>query len=266
MRNTPPDTSYTTTRPEQSPQQLPPTSVPKLWNWSDFILITLIVIITFVFGYAIASSFLLGQNQGNANTMINTLAFENLLLAIEVFALIGCVYFLGLKRKKISLETFGLRNPSRNWIFIALGIGVIAALLELLISIYGPALLNDTAAAQNDLIGTVDVTWSGIIVMGVVTILGLPLAEEMYFRGFLYTFLRERLGIWTAATISILIYAIIGGDIVSILANAVLGITTTLVYERSKSLWAAILVHVIINIMFFIAYLVTTPLAKIPFI
>ena len=265
MRNTSPD-PYTATRPDQSPPRIPLVKAPKMWKWGDLILITLVSIITFFFGYSIATGILLPQNQGNANTMLDTLTFVNISLIIEVFVLIGCVYLLGIKRKQITLETFGLRTPNKNWILISLGIGIITAILEILINIFGPSLLHDTVATQNNLIGTTGVTWSGIITVGVLTILGLPLAEEMYFRGVLYTFFRERLGIWAAAIINIFIYTIIGGvDIVSILTSVVLGIATTFIYERSKSLWAAILINAIVNILFFVTYLVTTPLAKVPF-
>jgi membrane protease YdiL (CAAX protease family) len=75
-----------------------------------------------------------------------------------------------------------------------------------------------------------------------------PVAEELFFRGFLYTALRQRLGIGAAATISALVFAIGHIDALGVVAASfVMGVAIALVYEYTRSLWVAIAIHVFNN-------------------
>jgi membrane protease YdiL (CAAX protease family) len=85
-----------------------------------------------------------------------------------------------------------------------------------------------------------------------VTLLGAgllaPVAEELFFRGFLYTALRQRLGIAAAATISSLVFAVGHIDALGVVAASfIMGIALALVYEYTRSLWVAIAIHAFNN-------------------
>ena len=74
-----------------------------------------------------------------------------------------------------------------------------------------------------------------------------PFAEELLFRGVIYTFLRERWGIWLGVLVSSLIFGLMHGNLAVGVTGFLLGIVAALVFEYSKSLWPAVIVHVINN-------------------
>jgi membrane protease YdiL (CAAX protease family) len=69
----------------------------------------------------------------------------------------------------------------------------------------------------------------------------------LVFRGVLYPLLRNRWGLWPGVLASSLIFAVIHGDIAVGVTAFVLGIILALVFEYSRSLWSAVLVHVLNN-------------------
>ena len=74
-----------------------------------------------------------------------------------------------------------------------------------------------------------------------------PFAEELFFRGVLYGWLRRRYTFWIAAAVSALVFAIAHADIAIGLSNLILGLVLAWVYERSQSLWVPVAVHAVNN-------------------
>ena len=74
-----------------------------------------------------------------------------------------------------------------------------------------------------------------------------PFAEELFFRGFVYGWLRQRMSIWPAALVSGLGFAVLHGVWWLIPALLLLGVILALVYERSGSIWAAVITHGLFN-------------------
>ena len=74
-----------------------------------------------------------------------------------------------------------------------------------------------------------------------------PVAEELFFRGFLYGWLRQRLGVARGLLLSAFLFAILHMDPVAFLPILGLGLLFGWVYERTGSLAAPIAVHVFHN-------------------
>lgn len=74
-----------------------------------------------------------------------------------------------------------------------------------------------------------------------------PLAEEFIFRGYIFGVARQYIGRWPAILLNSLVFAFIHGHIPAFLGLCVLAIFLTLVYERTGSLWAPILLHAFFN-------------------
>jgi membrane protease YdiL (CAAX protease family) len=83
-----------------------------------------------------------------------------------------------------------------------------------------------------------------------------PVAEEVFFRGFLYKGLRHRWGVGWALVLSGLVFAlvhIVPGVLPPIF---VMGVVFAYVFERSGSIWPCIILHGAINSLAFgLAYL-----------
>ena len=86
----------------------------------------------------------------------------------------------------------------------------------------------------------------------VVIVVG-PVAEETFFRGFVFQGLRGRLGIVGAAVLSSALFAVVHGDL-GILAPAFMsGLILTWVFVKTRCLGPAILAHSLQNFIAFIA-------------
>ncbi len=74
-----------------------------------------------------------------------------------------------------------------------------------------------------------------------------PVAEELYFRGVLYTSLKAKLGVWGGAVLSAVVFAAIHGMPAAFITLLVIGIMLAYVFEKYKSLTPAIVAHLINN-------------------
>ena len=89
-----------------------------------------------------------------------------------------------------------------------------------------------------------------IAVLAVVMIVGLaPIAEELFFRGFVFAGLRTRWSLWPAAITSGLIFGLVHAPtgITTVVPLATLGIALCWLYNRTGSLWPCVIAHMINN-------------------
>lgn len=75
-----------------------------------------------------------------------------------------------------------------------------------------------------------------------------PVAEELFFRGLLYGWLRSRLTVLPATVIAALLFAGAHGQVSLLLPLALLGAGLCLLYERWRSLWVSAAAHAAINL------------------
>ena len=85
------------------------------------------------------------------------------------------------------------------------------------------------------------------ILMGVVACIGAPLAEEVVFRGYIYTMVKKMAGLPLAVILSGLLFGAVHMNLVALLPLTVLGILLALSYEYTGSLWAPIAIHFCFN-------------------
>lgn len=74
-----------------------------------------------------------------------------------------------------------------------------------------------------------------------------PFVEEIFFRGFLFQGLRQRMGWLNAALLSSLVFSLSHRDPVSLLPTLVLGFIFSYVFQRSNSLWPGMILHFTVN-------------------
>ena len=89
-----------------------------------------------------------------------------------------------------------------------------------------------------------------VAVTAVVLIAGLaPIAEELFFRGFVFSGLRSRMSVWPAAVISGLVFGLVHAPtgITTVVPLAVLGAVLAWLYDRTGSLWPPVIAHVLNN-------------------
>jgi membrane protease YdiL (CAAX protease family) len=198
----------------------------------------------------------------------DSLAFALLAYAANFTLFAGGVYLLVLRPRKLTWAELGISPPRWRWLWLLLAVGVALVLLPLrgliglLVQEWFGGGLEGMQSRLDLLLGT-EMSWPRFLV----TLLGAgflaPVAEELFFRGFLYTALRQRLGIAAAATISSLIFAVAHVDALGVVAASfVIGVALALAYEYTRSLWVAIAIHAFNNsVATILAYLLMLALA-----
>jgi membrane protease YdiL (CAAX protease family) len=74
-----------------------------------------------------------------------------------------------------------------------------------------------------------------------------PTIEETFFRGIIYPYLKQRIGLWYAVSITSILFAAIHFNVVIFIPLVFLGFVLTWLYERTDSLLTPILTHAVFN-------------------
>jgi membrane protease YdiL (CAAX protease family) len=98
-------------------------------------------------------------------------------------------------------------------------------------------------------------------VLGIAIVLGAPLAEEIFFRGFLYGGTRSIAGVLPAALITGFIFSLAHYNQGLVIPFTVIGALLALSYQRSGTLWVPIGAHFLFNLASF-SILVLVPEAR----
>ena len=75
-----------------------------------------------------------------------------------------------------------------------------------------------------------------------------PIAEEIFFRGFMYSAIKKTLGIFWAMLITSAIFSLLHAHLVGFLPIMALGLLLAYLYERTGSLVSSMTVHIIHNV------------------
>lgn len=76
-----------------------------------------------------------------------------------------------------------------------------------------------------------------------------PLAEEVFFRGFIQEIFRERLGPWRSVVVAALLFAVIHRYAIQFLPVLLVGLSLSALYEWRRSLTAGITAHAVLNLL-----------------
>lgn len=170
--------------------------------------------------------------------------------------LLVVVWRLSIKKFGLPLSALGFRSlgSDRLWIPLAVGLSawVTALVFTALVGLAG-------ANAEQDLEDLFD-TRALLPLTGVVTVLAAPLAEETFFRGFVFRGLLGRLGMWRAATASGVLFGVLHitglASLPLVVPFSLIGILFAWVYYRTGSLWSTIGAHFLFNLISFIGLVI----------
>ncbi len=178
-----------------------------------------------------------------------SLLTSQLLYAVNVVALAGSVYALGVLRRKVTWAELGVRPAPRLWLLAAVVIALFFIPVRLVIGLGVQQLLRlpmDNLEARADILAS-DRSWVGFISTLLMAGAVIPFAEELFFRGMLYGWLRGRYGMWIGIAVSAFVFAIAHADIAIGVSNLILGLVLAWVYEHSQSLWVPVALHAVNN-------------------
>lgn len=203
-------------------------------TWPDLLLAAGIAIALYVIGI------LLYLQMPDDDTVAKGLT----LFAISGLAPLGGVLLMvAFRRRDVAL--FGITRVSPKWLGIALlvGIGVVALNLGVTSVV---SLTTDAADVQG---GYQSAATSGILGFVGAILLGAvltPIGEEMLFRGVLFTLL-SRYGVWLAAILSSIVFALSHGLNLSTPVAILVGLAAAWLMHKTKSIWPGVVVHAVNN-------------------
>lgn len=205
-----------------------------VWNiWQVILLMALASFIELLFGWL--------ETPKDLNTVHGILNFVGVGLgdALVYFCLIGL--FLRLIRQPFS--TLGFVRPRKQYVVLGCIVGVI---LFVGIGLLGTVLtqLLGTPAPQSFTLAVkgVNYPWE----FALLTVLGgvvAPIKEEMLFRGLIYPPFRRALGKGKGMLLTGLLFATFHFDVIRFLPLFIGGVVLAWLYERSSSIWPAIVAH-----------------------
>jgi len=224
------------------------------WTWKDILWMALFAIGSLIIG-VLALLILRAPDLDLASIgldwtpdLLDSLA----LISIQVLALIGSVYFLGLRRRGLGWDAVGLRHTAWYWLLAAAAVSLFFLPIRGLIGLLVQSAMNIPAESMDDvltLLAPADRTWWGTLAMIFLVGLAVPFAEEVFFRGVIYRWLRDRWGLWAGVIISSMVFGLVHGNVAMAASNFILGIILALMYEYSGSLWPAVAVHSVNNLV-----------------
>ena len=168
-------------------------------------------------------------------------------------AMIGAVSVFGLAKYGLSWDAVGWRPPAdaRHWLLVpaALGASVSFAAVYALVA---RALGADFLVPREPPAGLFGAGWMSLAPAFAVVV-WTPLAEETFFRGFLFAGLAAKLGLWGGIAAGSAIFALSHATIGSFVPIMVAGALFAWIYHKSGSLWLPTLAHASQNLLAFLA-------------
>ena len=157
------------------------------------------------------------------------------------------IFFIVAKiRKKKFTESASLRKfkPATVAPIVLGGIAFNFAISYLMNLIPFPQTWIDSyEASSNELLGNVSIAlWISVVIMA-------PLVEELTFRGFMYTRLKQGMPKWIAVILTSLVFGIVHGTLIWAIYTFVFSLALIYIFERTKSIWACILFHMSFNLV-----------------
>ncbi len=189
-------------------------------------------------------------------------------LLFQTAVILAMLRAMVIRKYGLTWADLGLRPAERHWYRRAVVIAVLV--LPTLVWLVNVALIPQVTEEpfrnpQLYAIASAGFSWSAMLTMLVMAGVVAPFAEELVFRGLLFPWLRARLGVPAAVLLSALCFAALHGAAILIPALTVVGVAFAVIYQRSGSLWPAIVAHGVFNgIMIVLLYAALAAGVKLP--
>lgn len=172
---------------------------------------------------------------------------------VNVLILSAALVGLGIFRQRVSWAMLGLAPPRwKPWyFFMAAGLAVAIIPIRGLIGLGVELALHGDLDALNSrqaLFGSVGLTWPDFLLTLLLVGILAPLSEELYFRGLLFPWFRQRWGLWPSALVTGLLFGLAHFDSLGVAASAMLmGVVMAWALDRTGSLYVTVIMHAVTN-------------------
>jgi len=181
-------------------------------------------------------------------TLLGTSAAITMLAEL---ALLVPVWWFGLRKYHLTWDSVGLRGFSLGQ---GLGLGCLFLLFAFSFNMaWGLLLYFLDLRTQPDVLQLFGGGIQGLLMALVTGGIIVPIAEEIFFRGFVFAGLHQHLGLRRALLLNGILFALVHILPTSWPPIFVLGVLFALLYEQTGSIWPAVIAHGAINSFSFLA-------------
>lgn len=189
-----------------------------------------------------------GISSLNIATPVYTVLGANLLLQV------GAIY-LALKLVGFSFFNFSLDKSELEFSLYIYTLILPLLIAAFLVTIFLFNLFNLEIIPQIEKIIPFAGKPISLFVLGIQIILLAPLAEELIFRGIFYSLLRKKYSFLLSASLISLFFSLVHRTLTGALALFVISFAICYIYEKTKKISAAILIHSFHNLLSFLIFL-----------
>ncbi|MDX1711577.1 MAG: CPBP family intramembrane glutamic endopeptidase [Rhodovibrionaceae bacterium] len=180
------------------------------------------------------------------------------ILALQAAGLLAIVLAIAKWWRGITWRELGFRRADSRWYVRACVVVVAGIALSGINTLVIEAVLGEVPQnPQLQVIAPDGFSWLGLIGMTLVAGCLVPIVEEITFRAVLYRWLRERIGFWPGLVLSSVLFGMLHGVLFLAPVLSILGALFAWLYERSGSLWPAIVAHGLFNTVMVVGVYVT---------
>lgn len=240
---------------------LPPPAPPQAIRGRDVFLTIGFAILLFFAGSVVASAFVRTDALFGAHRQFVVL----LQLALMAFALLGSVYLVAIRRGGLQWRDLGYVACDPLWIKRALLLAFVLVPALMAFGYFLRQVMPKTGSP--DVIAMIAPSgFSWVVAMAIILYAGFltPIAEELFFRGLIYGWLRRHLGVTAAAVVAAAAFALLHQRLDAVIAAFFTGLVLTWLYEKSGSLLPSIALHQAINTTQLVLVYLSTALARGP--
>lgn len=153
------------------------------------------------------------------------------------------VWWFAIRKYRVGWQSLGLRTFQGTALGLGCGLMILSSLFNLA---YGMFLAFFGLRTQVDLVPIfARLSYPGLLMLA--GAVAAPFVEEVFFRGFVFAGLRPRYGWVKSAVISSALFALIHLQPTALIPIFILGMIFAFLYERSRSIWPAIVMHAATN-------------------
>ena len=146
--------------------------------------------------------------------------------------------------KRVKFETLGFRSFTlKN---LAIGCGLLFG-TYLIIMVHNLLLLSFGIAPQGEYLTELFNSEEDFWVLVFVGVIIAPLAEEIFFRGFLFSGFRQKYGWKRAALLSAALFSVAHLQLVVLIPTFLMGFVLAYLFHHSKSIWPGVILHLAVN-------------------
>jgi membrane protease YdiL (CAAX protease family) len=209
------------------------------WKFYDVLIVMLVVSIGIIL-----ISFLMLALLGDSNLASRFARYtSSLFVIIFIFSWIKIKYGL-------TKEALGIRKPNSSILLYTIVIMMAVLIYYLLIRLH---LINVVSISNfsHKSYSITDYILLPLSIIGFASIVLTPITEEIFMRGFVYGYLRQRTGVISALLIQALIFSLyhygIDNDVTSLFIIWFIGLILGILYEITGSLYPSMVFHGVYN-------------------